>query len=141
MGNLIEIPKNTVVPLVGCIAFGIIDRGTNLLQVRPSSICCLNCTFCSTDLGPNSKRISEYMVDLEYLLEWTRKIADYKGNYKLQAHIDFGEPTLYPMLIDLVKGLKEIKGIEVVSMESKSLLFDEKKIEELAEVGLSRINL
>jgi len=139
---LIRIPKDVELPLVGCICFGIIDRGTNLLQIRPTSVCCLNCVFCSTDLGTNPKtRVTEYLVDSEYLIEWAKEIAKFKGNYKLQMHIDFGEPTTYPELIDLVQGLKEIKGAEVVSMETKALLLNEEKLDELVEVGLSRINL
>jgi uncharacterized Fe-S cluster-containing radical SAM superfamily enzyme len=92
-------------------------------------------------LGPNSKtRVTDYIVELDYLLDWVREIAKFKGE-KLQAHIDFGEPTLYPKLIELVQGLKEIEQIEIVSMESKNLHLDFKKIDELAEVGLERINL
>jgi len=45
------------IPLFGCIAFGIIDRGTNVLQVRPISECPLACIFCSTDAGPYSFRV------------------------------------------------------------------------------------
>ncbi len=137
----IRIPEDVELPLIGCICFGIIDRGTNLLQIRPSSICCLNCIFCSTDLGPNSKRATEYIVDCDYLLEWVREIARFKGNYKLQMHIDFGEPTTYPRLIDLVQGLNEIKGVETISMETKAFLLNEKEIDELKEAGLTRINL
>jgi uncharacterized Fe-S cluster-containing radical SAM superfamily enzyme len=40
------------IPLVGHIAFGVIDRGTNIIQVRPTSLCNLNCIFCSVDAGP-----------------------------------------------------------------------------------------
>ncbi|MDI6798770.1 MAG: radical SAM protein [Candidatus Aenigmarchaeota archaeon] len=138
----IIIPRDADLPLMGCIAFGIIDRSTNLLQIRPTSICCLNCIFCSVDLGPKSRtRETEYIVDCDYLLEWAKEIARFKGNYKLQMHIDFGEPTTYPKLIYLVQGLKEIKGVEIVSMETKALLLNEGKIDELAEAGLSRINL
>jgi uncharacterized Fe-S cluster-containing radical SAM superfamily enzyme len=57
-------------PLVGHIVFGIIDRGTNLLQVRPYSACHFSCVFCSVDAGPLTRsRISEYIVDVGYLLE------------------------------------------------------------------------
>jgi uncharacterized Fe-S cluster-containing radical SAM superfamily enzyme len=139
--ELFKIDSNSGIPLVGAICFGIIDRGTNLLQIRPSTLCSLSCIFCSTDLGPNSKtRVTNYIVELDYLLDWVREIAKFKGA-KLQAHIDFGEPTLYPKLIELVQGLKEIEQIEIVSMESKNLHLDFKKIDELAEVGLERINL
>ncbi|HDD34251.1 MAG TPA: radical SAM protein, partial [Thermofilaceae archaeon] len=44
------------IPLIGHLAFGIVDRGTNLLQIRPTSSCPLSCVFCSVDAGPASKR-------------------------------------------------------------------------------------
>ncbi|MEM7821643.1 MAG: radical SAM protein [Candidatus Aenigmatarchaeota archaeon] len=139
---IVKIPKDAEVPLIGAICFGFVDRGTNLLQVRPTSICPLNCIFCSTDLGPKSKtRVTEYFVDWEYMVEVGKEIAKFKGNKNLQMHIDFGEPTAYKQIIELVQGLKEIRGVDVVSMETKSLLLEEGKIEELEEVGLTRINL
>ncbi|MFH8086789.1 MAG: radical SAM protein [Candidatus Aenigmatarchaeota archaeon] len=139
--RLFKIDSNSGIPLIGAICFGIIDRGTNLLQIRPSTLCSLSCIFCSTDLGPNSKtRVTDYMVELDYLLEWVKEVVKFKGA-NLQAHIDFGEPTLYPNLIELVQGLKEIKGIEIVSMESKNLHLNLRKIDELSEIGLDRINL
>ena len=53
--QLVNITKESKIPLIGCIAFGIIDRGTNLLQVRCTSLCNMNCAFCSTDAGAYSK--------------------------------------------------------------------------------------
>jgi hypothetical protein len=85
--------------------------------------------------------MTEYVVDHEYLLEWAEEIAEFKGNDDLQMHIDFGDPTTYPRLVDLVHGLSEIKGVKVVSLETKALSLNEDKIDELAEAGLSRINL
>lgn len=142
MKKLIRIPTDVELPLVGSICFGVIDRGTNLLQIRPTTICPLSCPFCSVDAGPNSKRrVTDYVVDSNYLIEWAEETANYKGNYDLQMHIDFGDPSTYSELMKLVQGLKEIKGVETVSMETKSLLLNEEKIDKLAEVGLSRINL
>ena len=51
MKKLIKITKESGIPLLGAIAFGIIDRGTDLIQVRPTSVCNLNCVYCSTDSG------------------------------------------------------------------------------------------
>jgi len=143
MRKLVRIPKDADLPLIGCITFGLIDRGTNLIQVRPISGCCLNCIFCSVDEGPKSKtRVTSYMVDVSYLIEWLREIIKFKGEYKIECHLDCcGEVTLYPHLVDLVQAISEIKGVDTISMQTKALLLDEKKIDELAEVGLSRINL
>lgn len=131
------------IPLFGCIAFGIIDRGTNVLQVRPISECPLSCIFCSTDAGPRSNRIiSAYMVDLEQLLfafEWA---ASYKEINDVEAHIDtVGEPLMYPQIIELVEGLSKNSHVKTVSMQTNGTLLNMKIIDELEASGLSRINI
>ena len=130
------------IPLFGCIAFGIIDRGTNVLQVRPISECTLSCVFCSTDAGPRSRRrISEYMVDLPQLLAAFEWAASYKG-CDIEAHIDtVGEPLMYPQLVELVEGLSSNGHVKVVSMQTNGTLLDEKIIDRLSDAGLSRINM
>ena len=130
-------------PLIGCIAFGLIDRGTNIIQVRPSSMCPLSCIFCSTDAGPNSRhRLTEYIVDLDLLIEWFDYVVEFKGRRKIEAHIDtVGDPLTYPQLVELVQRLSEIKGVEVISLQTHGVLLSEKIVDELAEAGLSRVNL
>ncbi|MEM2122941.1 MAG: hypothetical protein QXE79_04820 [Candidatus Bathyarchaeia archaeon] len=92
MGRLIRIPGDVELPLIGCVAFGLIDRGTNLIQVRPISGCNLNCIYCSVDEGPESRsRISNFLVDLDYLLEWFKGLAAFKGNENIEAHIGGAE--------------------------------------------------
>lgn len=140
MAQLFEVPEDA--PLVGSIAFGIIDRGTNVVQVRPSSSCSLNCIFCSTDAGPCSRRRrSEYIVGLEHLLEWFRGLAAIKGN-GVEAHIDtVGDPFTYPRLVDLVQGLADTQGVSTVSLQTHGILLNESLVDGLSEAGLSRINL
>ncbi len=141
--NVFRVTPDSGVPLIGCIAFGIIDRGTNLVQVRPISGCNLNCIFCSVDEGPYSRtRVTRYLVDLDYLLEYCGWIAEFKGHRKLEFHIDCaGDPVTYPYLVELVQGLSEIRGVEVVSMQTHGVGLTEKLVDELADAGLSRINL
>jgi len=127
---------------MGCLYFGIIDRGSNLLQIRPSCSCNLNCPFCSVDAGPHSKtRVTNYEVELDYLIEAVQEIAPFKGP-GVECHIDScGEPMLYPDIVDLVSELKGVKDVSVVSMQSNGTLLDEERIKALEEVGLDRINL
>lgn len=131
------------IPLFGCIAFGIIDRGTNVLQVRPISECPLACIFCSTDAGPYSQqRISEYMVDLGQLVEAFEWAAAYKEVDDIEAHIDtVGEPSMYPQLVELVERLSGNKHVNTVSMQTNGFLLNEKLIDKLDDAGLSRINM
>ncbi|MEM1573359.1 MAG: radical SAM protein [Candidatus Methanomethylicaceae archaeon] len=130
------------IPLMGTVYFGIIDRGTNVLQIRPSTSCPLNCIFCSTDAGPKSKnRQTEYIVDLDILIKWIREIVKIKG-MGIEAHIDtVGDPLTYPWLIDLIQNLKELREISIISIQTHGYLLNERTIEELEAAGLSRINL
>lgn len=127
---------------MGTICFGIIDRGTNVLQIRPSTLCPLNCIFCSTDAGPKSRnRQTEYIVDLHHIIEWTKELLKIKGR-GVEAHIDtVGDPLTYPWLVDLIQSLKDMKEISVISIQTRGYLLNERLIEELEEAGLSRINL
>ena len=113
MKKLIRIPKDVELPLIGLIQAGLIDRGTNLIQIRPISGCNLSCIFCSVDEGPKSKtRITSYKIDPDYLMEWVKEIAAFKSNHNLEMHIDgCGEPTLHPQLTEIVQNLSGILSI------------------------------
>jgi len=140
MAQLFKVPDDT--PLVGSVAFGLIDRGTNVIQVRPSSSCLLSCVFCSTDAGPCSRRRrAEYTVGLDHIMEWFRAMAAMKGN-GIEAHIDtVGDPFTYPKLADLVQGLADTEGVSTISLQTHGVLMDEANVSELADAGLDRINL
>jgi hypothetical protein len=138
----VRITAGSDIPLVGSLYFGVIDRGTSLLQVRPSCGCNLNCPFCSVDAGPASKtRATSYEVELEYLLTAVEEIAPFKGT-GVECHIDSpGEPLMYARLPDLVAALKAIDAVSTVSLQTNGTLLEEKKIEALASAGLDRVNL
>jgi len=140
--KVIYIHEGMGIPLLGYNAFGLIDRGTNLIQVRGSSGCNLSCIFCSVDEGPYSRtRILDYVVDIDHLMRWFDEVARFKGK-GLEAHLDGqGEPLLYPFIVELVQALKEHPNVDVVSMQSNGVLLNDKLVEELAEAGLDRINL
>ncbi|MEM2630037.1 MAG: radical SAM protein, partial [Candidatus Bathyarchaeia archaeon] len=143
MRKLIRIPEDVELPLIGCIAFGLIDRGTNLIQVRPVSGCNLNCIYCSVDEGPKSKtRVSSFIIDPNYLIEWFKALVNFKQIKNIEAHIDgAGEPTLHPKFREVVAKIAEIKNVNVISLQTNGTLLKEKWINELSEIGLSRINL
>jgi uncharacterized Fe-S cluster-containing radical SAM superfamily enzyme len=130
-------------PLIGYNAFGIIDRGTNVLQVRPITGCNLSCIFCSVDEGPRSRtRINDFVVSLEHLVEWFAKVASVK-QHPVEAHIDGqGEPTLYPWFLDLVQALAEHHKTKIVSFQTNGTFLNEQILEELADMPKKvRINL
>ncbi|GBF09537.1 conserved hypothetical protein [Aeropyrum pernix] len=129
-------------PLIGHIAFGVIDRGTNVLQVRPSTLCFHDCIFCSVDAGPSSRRRrSEYMVEWEHLVGWVEKVARVKGG-GLEALIDgVGEPLTHPHITRIIKALKELDAIERVALETHGGSLSRSLARVLEKAGLDRINL
>jgi len=139
---LIRVGVDIDIPLVGSVAFGIIDRGTNLIQVRPNSYCVLSCIFCSTDAGPCSRwRASEYYVSSDVITEWFKYIARFK-NTLLEAHIDtVGDPLLYDKLPDIIHELKNIPNVKTVSIQTHAATLTKSLADKLWAAGLDRINL
>jgi uncharacterized Fe-S cluster-containing radical SAM superfamily enzyme len=141
MKTLVRIPKDVELPLVGLVQIGVIDRGTNLLQIRPITTCNLNCIFCSTDAGQFSKyHVTEYMIEPSYLIDGLEEIIKFKG--QIHAFLDsVGEVLTHPNFMDIVAGVAQLKGVESVAIETNGTLLTEEKINELSEIGISRINL
>ncbi len=139
--NLVHVTRPA--PLMGSVFIGVIDRGTNVLQVRPTTLCNLSCIFCSVDAGPTSRwRQSEYVViDYEWLAVWVEEVARFKG-VRVETLIDgVGEPTTYPYLVELVETLKSSPWVETVALETHGQSLTVELIRRLEEAGLDRINL
>jgi len=139
----LKIDEKSGIPLLGHIAFGVIDRGTNLLQIRATTLCALSCIFCSVDAGPGSTtRLTEYMVDVGYLLRWVEAAVSMKGIDKIHAYLDaVGDPLTHPGIVSLVGGLKSRRWVETVALETHGPLLTRELAERLDEAGLDRLNL
>ena len=88
MVNLIKITKETGIPLIGTIAFGIIDRGSNLVQVRATTVCNEKCPFCSTNANNFIMHPNNYIVDPDYLLSWLNEIIKIKNCNDIEINYD-----------------------------------------------------
>jgi len=133
------IHRNSGIPLLGTNEFGLVDRGSNIIEVKPLTGCNLSCIFCSVSEGINEK--TDIIVEEEYLVEEFAKLAEIKNN-PIEANIGpQGEPMMYPKFVELVRDLKKIKNVAVVSVNTNGLFLNPKIIDELAKAGLSRINL
>ncbi len=139
--DIVKITRESGIPLLGHIAFGILDRGSNLLQVRATTVCNLHCTFCSTAAGPEIHPVN-YEVEVNYLLDWTKEVIKLKDCKDIEINLDsMGEPTAYPDLIKLITELKKLKEVKIISMQTNGSLLNEEKVKALAEAGLDRMNL
>lgn len=141
--ELIRIDKESGIPLIGCIAFGIIDRRTNLLQIRPTTVCNLNCVYCSTDSGAYSQRHNvNYVVDKDWLIEWIKEVVKYKGENDIEANMDsVGEVLTHPNIVEIIKEIKKIEQVKKISMQTNGSLLDANMLRKLEKAGLNHINL
>ena len=142
----IYIHQSSGIPLIGTNYFGLIDRGTNIIEVKPITSCNISCIFCSVDEGPKSRRKVDFVVEKDYLVDEFRKIVEFKArqfsNINIDAHINAqGEPTLYADMVELVKGIMSIKGVKRSSIDTNGTLLTKQLVDELADAGLTRINL
>ncbi len=138
--ELVYVTRESGIPLIGHTAFGLLDRGTNLIQVRPVSGCNLNCIFCSVDEGHTTSRKTDFIVDTDYLVEEFAKLAALKGN-DVEAHIDGqGEPFIYPYMVELLQKLRKVPNVKIISAQSNGMLLNEEKIKAMAGL-IDRVNL
>ncbi|MFO7711399.1 MAG: radical SAM protein [Candidatus Woesearchaeota archaeon] len=122
-------------PLMGSNAFGLIDRGTNLIELRPITGCNLDCIYCSVN---QDKRTMDFVVDCDSIIEEFRRLVRFKDT-DCEAHIGpQGEPLLYSDLPRLVKGASEVAR---VSMDTNATLLTKRKVDELVSCGLDQFNV
>ena len=137
--NLIYIDKNSQIPLMGVDFLGIIDRGTNIIEIKPLTLCNLKCKYCFVSANDYE---TNFMINSDYLISKVKELVVIKGNYKLEVHIaPYGEILLYPELETLLYQLSKINGIETISMQSNGLLLSKDMIIKLKSNGLTRLNL
>ena len=125
--------------MIGSNEFGVVDRGSNIIEVKPLTGCNLSCIFCSVNEGINEK--TDIVVEEEYLVEEFAKLASLK-KHPVEANIGpQGEPLLYPKLVELIRDLKSIPNVEVISINTNGLTLNPKFVDDMVSAGLTRINL
>ena len=136
--NVTIIDYENPLPLIGSLYFGFIDRGTNIIEVRPMTGCNLDCIYCSVGEGLHD-RLNDFFVDVNYLLDWAGAIYKEKNSEMLEWLINpQGEPMLYPYLLELIKGLSRFGK---VSMITNGSLLTEERVEEMIRAGLKSLHI
>lgn len=139
---VLYIHKNSGIPLIGHGVFGIVDRNTSLIEIKPITGCNLNCIFCSVDEGKDSKKVADFVIEKDYLVSELKKLIQFKECDSIEINIGtHGEPLLYADIVPLIKDLHSIDVIKVISINTNGTLLTESFIDDLADAGLTRINL
>lgn len=135
------IHKNSGIPLLGCLYFGIVDKGSSMLEVKPLTSCNMNCIFCSIDEGNDSRRLNDYLVEEEYLVEETKKILDFKKE-KMDIYINpHGEPLLYPEIVELCQDLSKLKYISSIKIITSATPLTKGIIDSFAKNKKTKLNV
>ncbi len=139
----VYIHRNSGIPLIGSNVFGIVDRNTSCIEVKPITGCNLNCMFCSVDEGAAGKKETDFVIEEEYLADEFRKIAEFKGqDIDIEAHLNaHGEPLLYSRIIDLVRDIAQIKNVKTISIDTNGTMLSEELCNNLVKAGLTRFNI
>lgn len=137
----VYVHRNSGIPLIGTNSFGLIDRNTNCIEVKPITTCNLNCIFCSVDAGLRTRRVTGYVVEEDYLVDEFNKLIESKKQ-RIEAHIGpQGEPLLYAPIVELVRDLKKNPKVKVISMDTNGTLLNKKLVDELVRAGITRFNI
>ncbi len=139
--KLVRVTRESGIPLLGLIFIGIVDRGTNLIQVRATTLCNMRCPFCSTSANDFKMHPTNYIVDLDYLIDYVREVVKYKEG-DVEVFLDsVGEPMIYPDYAKLVQEIKKIQGVRKISTVTNGTFLSVNKVRELEKAGLDQINL
>ncbi len=126
------------IPLIGANSFGIVDRNTNWIEVKPITLCNFDCIFCS--VSPSLRKVN-YVLSEEYIIKTLNEIVKKKHekvNIFINAH---GEPLLYSRLNDLIKDMRKNSKINKILLVTNGSLLTQEKITELFNLGLTELNI
>lgn len=112
------------------------DRELTDLRVSLTDRCNLRCVYCMPAEGIDFRPSEELLQDDELLL--LIRVAAELGVRKVR--LTGGEPTVRPRLVDLVRGIRAIAGIEDIALTTNGLLLD-RLAAPLREAGLNRVNV
>ncbi len=137
--EIVYLNKDSKIPIFGLDFIGIIDRGTNIVEIKPLTLCNLKCKYCFVKSGDYA---TNFIVDPYFLAEKVQNLIKYKGHHDIEVHIaPYGEIFLYKDLFHLLELLWSIDGIKTISMQTNGLLLSQKIIKNLENSNLTRINI
>jgi len=110
-------------------------RNINKLRISLTEVCNMACTYCVTGLSDHRRIPDELSAD--QMLRLVRMLKEHAGIEKVR--LTGGEPLLYPNLIPVISGIREM-GIGNIGMTTNGQLLA-KKVKALVEAGLQNVNL
>lgn len=134
------IHRNSGIPLIGNVAFGIVYRNSSIIEIKPVTSCNLDCVYCSISEGLSSKK-HDFVVEKDYLVEELQKVIDFV-NESVEVHIGVqGEPFLYADMENLFADLQRIDKVHTISIDTNGTLLNREMIDRIAKFDKLQLNL
>ncbi len=140
-GNKVTyIHRNSGIPLFGNVAFGIVHRGSSIIEIKPVTSCNLDCVYCSISEGLSSKK-NDFVIEEEYMIEELQKLLDFIDE-PVEIHIGVqGEPFLYADMELLIGDLQKMEKVHTISIDTNGTLLSKERIDRLAANDKLQMNL
>lgn len=111
-------------------------RKINYLRISVTDLCNLRCKYCMPENGID-KKCHEQILRNEEIIEIVRVMSEL-GITKVR--ITGGEPLIRKGIVDIIKEINELEGIEEIVMTTNGELLED-MAEELKVAGLDRVNI
>ena len=140
-GNRVTyVHRNSGIPLIGNVAFGIVHRGSSIIEIKPVTSCNLDCVYCSISEGLSSKK-NDFVVEEEYMVEELQKVIS-EVDEEVEVHIGVqGEPFLYEDMELLISDIQKMSQVHTISIDTNGTLLSESRIDRLAKNDKLQLNM
>src|SRR3989344_1360841 len=134
------IHRNSGIPLIGNVAFGIVYRNSSIIEIKTNNSCNLDCVYCSISEGLSSKK-HDFVVEKDYLVSELQKIISFVGE-PVEVHIGVqGEPFLYADMENLMADLQQMEKVHTISIDTNGTMLGKEKIDRLSKYSKLQLNL
>ncbi len=137
--KVIYVDEDLGLPLVGLNFIGIVDKGSEILEIKPITGCNADCNFCSVGEGLSSMKKRDFVVDKDYLVKETINLLEFKKVEGMSIWINpHGEPTLYSKLVEYCDEVLDSGYVKDVHIITNGVLFGKKIVDELFAISKKR---
>jgi hypothetical protein len=137
---MILINEESQIPLFGLDWMGILDRGTNLIEVKPLTTCNLKCKYCFVCSGDYD---NNFTLEPDYVIKWLKKALLIKGvEDAVELHVaPYGEFFQYQEYEKLIRGIRSLPQVKTISIQTNGTLIKDDIIKKLESAGVTRLNV
>tara|TARA_Y100000310_G_C20610640_1_gene777798 strand:+ start:277 stop:1413 length:1137 start_codon:yes stop_codon:yes gene_type:complete len=132
----VYVDADSNLPLIGLNFLGIVDKGSEILEIKPITNCNASCSFCSVNEGADSNKEVDFVVDKDYLVTETKDLLAWKGSSNMQLWINpHGEPTLYAPLAEYCDEMLQDEHVSHIHIITNGLLVTKTVVDTLAALA------